>query len=118
MEEESAGSRSSVDGVGEALELHSLLLQLVDQIDQVLDAPAQTVKFPNHEGVAGTKSFHRLSEARALSPGPAHPVFEDLLAAGLRKSLRLQFEVLVLRCNTRVAGQYARGYAFCLLQLS
>ena len=96
MEEESAGGCAGVDRIRQASELDSIRLQLADEIDELLDAPAQPVKFPNHKCVSRAKVLPSLSETEAFSPTPARPVFEDLLAAGLSKRLRLQFQVLIL----------------------
>ena len=97
MEEELAGRRSGVAGVGQTLELYSLLLKLADQIDQMLDAAAQPVEFPDHKRIAATKTFSRLYQPWAFSSCSANPVLKDLLAASFSKSLQLKFQVLVLR---------------------
>ena len=44
VEEEPPGWCAGVDGVGEAPELDTVLVQLADQIDQLLDRPAQPVE--------------------------------------------------------------------------
>ena len=41
MKEETARGRAGVDGVRQALELDSLLLEFTHEIDQVLDAPTK-----------------------------------------------------------------------------
>jgi len=47
VEEEPPGWCAGVDGVGEAPELDTVLVQIADQIDQLLDRPAQPVELPD-----------------------------------------------------------------------
>ena len=54
VKEESARWCPDVDGIGKALQLDVLLVQLTHQIDQVLDTAAQTVEFPHYKSVART----------------------------------------------------------------
>lgn len=96
MEEESTGRGSGVDRVCQASELNSLFLELADEIDKLLNASSQPIQFPNHKGVPGTKAFSSLSKTDAFHSASARPVFEDLLAASLLKSIGLQLKVLIL----------------------
>lgn len=57
VKEEAAGGRASVDGIGQTLELHFLLLKLPDEIDQVLDAAAEPIQLPNDKGVSCAKTL-------------------------------------------------------------
>jgi hypothetical protein len=43
VKKEASGRRAGVDGVGQTLELNSLFLEFANEIDQLLDAPAQPV---------------------------------------------------------------------------
>ncbi len=64
MEEEPTRWCSSVDSIRQALELDAQLVQRADQIDQLFDATAQPIQFPDNECVA----FRIISNALA-SPG-------------------------------------------------
>ncbi len=96
MEEEPTRGGSGINGVGQAFELDTLLLELTDQIDQVLDASPKPVQLPDHERVSFAKTFLRLRKARAFCSAAAYLVFENLFAAGLLKSLNLELKVLIL----------------------
>src|SRR5690554_246642 len=63
VEEEPARRRAGVDGVGETLELVALLVQLADQIDQLIDRPAQPLELPHDQGVALAQHFEGLGQA-------------------------------------------------------
>ena len=63
MKEEAARWRTSVDCIGEALELDSLLVEFANQVNQVLDAPAQPVQLPNDERVAFAQRLQRLENS-------------------------------------------------------
>ena len=52
VEEEPPGWCAGVDGVGEAPELDTVLVQIADQIDQLLDRPAQPVELPDDQSIA------------------------------------------------------------------
>jgi len=45
------------DGVGEALELHTLFVKLAHQVHEVLDASSQPIKFPNDQSVTFAQRF-------------------------------------------------------------
>jgi hypothetical protein len=47
VEEETARRCAGVNGVGEALKLDALLVQLANKINQVLNATAKSTKFPD-----------------------------------------------------------------------
>ena len=71
MAEGAPGRRSGVDGVGEAPQLDALLVQLADQIDRMLDRPAQSVKHPDDPGIALTQHFECLDQAWPVCPRAA-----------------------------------------------
>ena len=89
MEEEAPGCCTSVDEIGEALELHTLLMKLVYHVDEMLDATAKPVLLPDHEHLAVALRFLRFDWARPLSPTADGLVFEDLLATGLCQNFGL-----------------------------
>ena len=106
MEEEPARRRTGVDGVGEALELDALLVQMANQIDQLLDAAAQTIQLPDHERVTLAQHFESLGQAGTRGPRAAHLVLKDLLAASLGQGFALKFQVLILRRDARITDQH------------
>lgn len=79
----------------EAFELDALFVQFADQIDQILDAAAQAIQFPDDKGITLTQHFQRFGQA-----------LEHLLAPGLDQGSPLQLKVLILRRDTCVADQH------------
>lgn len=51
MKEEAHGWSTGVDGVGDVPEMDTLLVQLAEQVDLLFDRPAQSVDFPNDQGI-------------------------------------------------------------------
>ena len=96
VEEKATGGGAGVDVVGQTFKLDVLFLQLGHQVDQVLNAAAEAIEFPDDQGVAGAEGFQSPGQAGAVAAAAAQLVFEDLLAAGLFEGLFLQVEVLVL----------------------
>jgi NAD-dependent oxidoreductase involved in siderophore biosynthesis len=87
VEEEPPGWCAGVDGVGEAPELDTVLVQIADQIDQLLDRPAQPVELPDDQSIAFAQHFERLGR-QAGRPRATHLVLEDLLHPALLKASR------------------------------
>src|SRR5574337_1663656 len=118
MEEEAAGRRAGVDGVGQAVELDAMLVQLSDQIDQLLDAAAQAIQLPDHERVTLAQHFESLGQTWTVGARAAHLVLEDLLAPSLSQGFALQLKVLILRRDARIADQHglsrARSMRSCI----
>ena len=71
MEDQPAAAGGRVDRLGEGPEPDLAGLQLVDGLDQVLEAPAQPVEPPDDEGVAGSGEVEGVLEPVALNPGAA-----------------------------------------------
>ena len=67
MEEEPTGWCSGVDSIRQALELDAQLVQCTDQIDQLFDATAQPIQFPDDECVPSADELERRPETLALS---------------------------------------------------
>src|SRR3546814_6968251 len=101
VEEEPPGWCAGVDGVGEAPELDTVLVQIADQIDQLLDRPAQPVELPDDQSIAFAQHFERLGQARPVCPRATHLVLEDLFTSGLAQGFALQLQVLILRRDAR-----------------
>ena len=96
VEEESAAGGAGVNVVGQAFELDALFLELGHQVDQVLDAAAEAVEFPNDQGVAGAENFQSSSQARPVAAAAAELVLVDLFATRLFEGLSLEVQVLIL----------------------
>ncbi len=58
-----------VNGIGEALELNTLLVQFSDQIDQVLDTTAKAIQLPHNQSGAFAQHFQRLGKSGDARPG-------------------------------------------------
>lgn len=103
VEEEPPGWCAGVDGVGEAPELDTVLVQIADQIDQLLDRPAQPVELPDDQSIAFAQHFERLGQARPVCPRATHLVLEDLFTSGVvfRRRLRQMSEA---ECTTAAKG--------------
>jgi hypothetical protein len=52
VEEKAARGGACVDRIRKTLELSTLPMEFADQVDEIFDASAQPVEFPNHEGIA------------------------------------------------------------------
>jgi hypothetical protein len=78
MEEESSRCGAGVDGVGEALELHAVLVKFTNQVNEVLDAAAQPIQFPDDQRVTFAQGFLRFGETGPLGSAAADFVLEDL----------------------------------------
>lgn len=96
VEEEAAATGAGVDGICQAFELDVLPLELGHQVDQVLDAAAQAIEFPNDQGVAGAENFQSSSQARPVATAAAELVLVDLFATRLFEGLSLEVQVLIL----------------------
>ena len=57
MEEETARWGADVNGIGQALELNTLLMQFSDQIDQVFDTTAKAIQLPHNQSIAFAQHF-------------------------------------------------------------
>jgi len=65
-----ARGRFRVDVLGEGLELDAARAQIVQHGDQVAQAAAQPVQFPNDEGIAWLKRLETAEQGRALCRRP------------------------------------------------
>lgn len=60
VEEEPAGWRRGVDLVSQRTEAHTVSVELFGEVDEVLHRPAESVKFPDDEGIASANLLERL----------------------------------------------------------
>ena len=114
MKEEPAGWCPSFDGIGEALELDALFVQLAYQIDQVLDTAAKAIQFPDDKRVAVTQHFERFVESGPLGATAADLVVEDPLAACLGQGVEpedQEFDPASRRAHSRSACRGPNVYA-------
>jgi hypothetical protein len=89
VEEEASRRCAGVDGIGEALELHALLVKFTDQVYKVLNAAAQPIQFPDDQRVSFAQGLLRLGQTWPLGPAAADLVFKDLFQPALvRASVR------------------------------
>ena len=106
VQEEATCRCARVDAVRQAHEVDPVLLEVAHEIDQLLDAPPQTVLLPDDERVASPELVERLEKPRAVSYPPTGRVLVDLLAASHPKCLHLQVETLVSGRDPGVADQH------------
>lgn len=105
VKKEAAGWRASIDGIGQTLELDTLLMQFTNQIDQILDAASQAIQFPNHERVALAQHFQCLGESWTLGSTATDLVVVNLFTARLGQGFGLKVEVLFLSRDAGIADQ-------------
>jgi hypothetical protein len=65
-----------------------VLVQIADQIDQLLDRPAQPVELPDDQSIAFAQHFERLGQARPVCPRATHLVSKTFLHPALLKASR------------------------------
>jgi hypothetical protein len=67
--EKAARWRLGVDAIGQALEVDTLALHLIDQIDQPFNAATEAIQFPDDQGVRFTQMGQGLFQAGAIGLG-------------------------------------------------
>ena len=97
----SLATSSHVDTLGQTAQLDAAVSQRAGQHDQVRHGPAQPVKAPDHELVAGARHLQRERQAWTVRPRPAGPVLVDTAASGVRQRVASQVEVLVFGGSAR-----------------
>lgn len=81
-EDEFPGWGCGVDGcalAGEDFQADAPLGEVVDGVHEVAEVAAETVEFPDQEGVAGPESFQARSQLRPVILFPRGVVFVELL---------------------------------------
>jgi hypothetical protein len=77
VKEKTLGRCAGVDRVRQAFELNSLLALISHHIDQVLDAPPESIKLPDDKGVAFAQGLLGLRPARPFRATAADLVFNS-----------------------------------------
>src|SRR5690606_30653683 len=113
VERQAAAGRSGVNVLVDALEADAARVELIDSVDQVLEAAAQAVEAPHNQRVALPQRGGGLGPARPLAAGTADVVLEDALATSLLQGVSLQLEVLVERADARVTDDHALSQKAC-----
>lgn len=84
-------------------------MELLDRVNEVRKAAAEAIQSPDDERVAGGEELEAGVELRAVLERPGADVVEHATTAGLLERVELQFNVLLVGRNTRVADQIASG---------
>jgi hypothetical protein len=95
VEDELAARGGGIDRLLEAPKADPALSQAGDGVDQVPQRPAQPVKLPHHEGVAGPELVQELLEDRTVAAGAAGGLGEHPVAAGRVEGVDLELGLLV-----------------------
>jgi hypothetical protein len=112
MEKESPGGRLRVDAVGDALEMHLLVFQFIDQVHQCFYAAPEPVQFPDHEGIGLAQLGQRVFQPWAFDLRTAEFVGENALAACFLERLQLHFKILLIGRHSGVSD--SEGLKFSL----
>ena len=94
-----------IDRLLEAPKADPALSQAGDGVDQVPQRPAQPVKLPHHEGVAGPELVQELLEDRTVAAGAAGGLGEHPVAAGRVEGVDLELGLLVGGGDAGIAEQ-------------
>lgn len=106
MEDELSAGCGGVDAFGEAGELDLEFVQAVDQVDEVLDAAAEAVEFPDDDLVAGAQLVDHALELGAVRGGSGGVLLVDPFAPGLLQCVALQGGILVVRADPGVSDPH------------
>jgi hypothetical protein len=60
VKEEAPGGRLRIDAVGDALEMHLLGFELVNQVHQSFHVAPEPIQFPDHKGIGFAQVGQRL----------------------------------------------------------
>lgn len=104
--EEPAAWCPGVDGIGPALELDTFPVPLAAPIDQVLDATAMALRFPDGKSVARTQHFQRFGRCVPLVATAAERVHEDFLACSHGQRFGPKVRLPNLGGDARIANHH------------
>jgi hypothetical protein len=109
LQGEAAVGGFTIEVLGQTLELHAVLAQLVDRPHHLDQGSAEAVEFPDDEEIFGTKEGKGGFECRPLRAGFAGLLFlEDFPAAGALKRAPLKVEILILGRDAGVTYKRVR----------
>jgi hypothetical protein len=95
VEDELAARSGGIDRLLQAAKPDTALSEVGDGVDQVPQRPAQPIKLPHHQGVAGAELVQGLVEDWAVGAGAAGRFGEDPVAAGRGEGVDLEVWLLV-----------------------
>jgi hypothetical protein len=110
VEDELAARGGGVDGLLQAVEPDATVGQAGDGVDQVAQGPAEMVKLPDDQGVAGAELVQDLLEDGAVGGRAAGGLDKDPVAAGALQRVDLQVWLLVGGGDAGVAEQVAHAH--------
>src|SRR5450755_3811045 len=90
-------------GLGDRQEADLARFEVVDELDQMLEASAEAIEAPDDEHVAGAHVVKRASELGSMPERSRGDIPKDPLAASLMKRIELEGNALVARGDARVA---------------
>lgn len=90
---------------GENAQADSLVVEAVGDGEHFLHRPAETVQFPDAQGVRRTEMVERFNEPRACGDAAGDLVFEDPAAAGGFEGIALEMGVLSVGGNAGVTDE-------------
>src|SRR5918997_6341847 len=103
VEDQLAPGRGRVDALAQAHELYPALLQSPNQLDELLQRPAETVELPHHQRIALAHVFQRGTQLGPVRLARGNLLLEYLLAPSRQEVPPLQLRVLVLLASAYVA---------------
>ncbi len=98
-----ARGRGGVEGFRQRPEGHAPRFQIVQETDEVTQAAAQSVEFPDCERVALSERLEALGQFWPPDMRPGSLISKDKIAPHLLQGGKLQIGVLVIGRNPRVA---------------
>lgn len=107
MKEKAASRSCSVDSVGQADELHVVVLKVRNELDELANRSAKSVKFPNYKRVARPQMRLRLFQPRAITTTSAHLVRKNSPTPMSLQRIDLEVEALIPCRHASVANEHA-----------
>ncbi len=101
MEDEAAAWCGRVDLLGQHLEADLTRLQVGGRLHELVDRSRETVKLPDHEGIAGAEVIERRFQLRSITAGAGGRLGEDAITPRRGERLKLEGGGLVPGGNPR-----------------